>query len=209
MYPDQQTPITPTPPPTPMDYLNQIAPQAPKKSPFSPIRLIMIAAGVLVLVLIITFLSTLFSHSNKPSIEHLSARLQTTSSIASKAQSNIKDSSLQALNVTLQLYLSNTNRTITTPLKDDGVDTANLDKSIVSAEAGTAITAKLEDARLNAIFDNTYANEMAYQLSTTINLMQQIYNTTSNTELKTFLAQAYKNLTPIQKEFSTFNSTDS
>jgi hypothetical protein len=59
------------------------------------------------------------------------------------------------------------------------------------------------------VFDNTYASEMSYQLTTIIILMKQIYNTEGNSAVKAFLNTASSNLTPIQKQFSNFNSTDS
>lgn len=203
MYPDQQSQQTP------IDYLNQIAPQPQKSKRVTPVRLILIAAGALVVIVLFSFIAGLFVHSTKNDLETLSAKLSTTSTLASKAQNTIRDSNLQSLNVTLQLYLSNTTRDITTPLKNAGVNTAKIDKSILDKEKGTDISQKLEDARLNAVYDNTYANEMSYQLSTIVNLMQQIYNTTSDTTLKAFLHDAYNNLTPIQKQFSEYNSTDS
>jgi hypothetical protein len=203
MYPNQPTNQSP------IDYLNQIAPQQPKAPRFSPMRLVIYAAAALILVLIVSGLISLFSHSDKDDLEHLAARLQTTSTIASSAQTNIDDDNLQSLNVTLQLYLSETNRTISAPLAEENIATASLDSVIVKDENGSQISSRLADAKLNAVFDNTYANEMSYQLSTIINLMEQIYNTTSNKDLKTFLSTASTNLAPIQKQFSTFNSTDS
>ena len=77
------------------------------------------------------------------------------------------------------------------------------------SESNEKILAKLEDARLNAIYDRSYARELSYQLETTMSLMRQIYNKTKNKDLKTFLEESYNNLEPIQKQFSDFNTVSS
>jgi hypothetical protein len=203
MYPEQPTQTTP------IDYLNQIAPQAPKKPRFNPLRLGLITIAGIVLLIIVTAIVSSVTKGSTTQLEQLAARLQTTATIASSAQNTIKDSNLQSENVTLQLYLTNTNRSIAAPLAAVGVNTANIDPKIIADESGTAITNRLTDASLNAVFDNTYASEMSYQLTTIIILMKQIYNTEGNSAVKAFLNTASSNLTPIQKQFSNFNSTDS
>jgi hypothetical protein len=210
MYPQQPLQQPPQQQTNPIDYLNSIAPTPKKKIEIKgPMKLIVGAGGALLLVIIISILVSIFSQSDTTQLEQLAARLQATATIASTAQNNIQDSNLQSLNVTLQLYLTNTNRTIVSPLAEQNIDTTNLDPKIIAEENGSAMSAKLEDARLNAVFDNSYADNMSYQLSTIINLMQQIYNTSSNKDLKSFLSTSYTNLTPIQKQFANFNSTDS
>jgi len=220
MYPNQppQTPFPQAPPPqqqpeqqVPVDYLNQIAPQAPKKSMFSfGIKQVVIGAvGLVVLMLILVGIVNTFAGGKKEALEQLSARLTSTETVAVDAQKNLKSSKLRSLNSNLKLYMTNTNRDIVTPLKSSDINVAKLSPKVVEAESTTALSGRLEDARLNAVFDRTYAREMAYQLGTLLTLMQEIYNSTGNTELKTFLKSAYDNLKPTQESFTNFTTTDS
>ncbi|MDB5161951.1 MAG: hypothetical protein JWM52_459 [Candidatus Saccharibacteria bacterium] len=215
MFPNQpepQVPPQPTPLPVPSspDYLNQIAPQAPKKDLFKigP-KLILLVIGVLILlVAIMSFAFNTANTAKKKPLETLSARLTTTETIATAAQSNLKSSELRSLNSNLKIYLTNTNRDVAAPLLAAGVDVKKLSKTITTAEAPDAINARLEDARLNAIYDRTYAREMAYQLDTLITLMKQIYKSTSSTKLKEFLQATFDSLEPTQKSFEDFNAAN-
>jgi predicted outer membrane protein len=206
MYPNQ-----PTPPqaPLPTDYLNQIAPQAPKKQifQFGLKQVIIIGAALVILVIILASVVGAITGGKKDPIEHLAARLAATSTVATDAQANLKSSQLRSVNSNLKLYMTNTNRDIATPLLAAGVNTAKLSKSITTSESTAALSARLEDARLNAVFDATYAREMAYQLGTTLTLMQQIYQGSGNTSLRTFIKSAYDNLLPIQVSFANYSST--
>lgn len=209
MYPNQ-----PTPPqaPLPTDYLNQIATQVPKKSMlhFGMRQIIMIGAALVILVIILSVVMNSIASGKREPLEHLSARLTATQAVVTNAQVNLKSSKLRSLNSNLKLYMTNTNRDITAPLLAAGVDTKKLSKNIVVAESTTALSARLEDARLNAVFDRTYAREMTYQLGTLMTTMNDIYKSTSNAELKTFLKTSYDNLKPTQASFSNFSSvTDS
>jgi hypothetical protein len=200
MYPDQN--------PYSIDYLNQIAPKPHKPGLSSKLRVIFIALGGLVILTIILMIFAGLGPKTDAS-QHLAARLQSTQTIVDGAQTNLKSSQLRSLNSNLSIYLTNANRDIVTPLQNNGIRVTKLNKSIVTQENGAAISARLEDARLNAVYDRTYAREMSYQLETIMLSMQQIYTTTKSQSLKTFLLAAYDNLTPIQKGFSDFNATSS
>lgn len=206
--PQQQPPVQPTQP-APMvsvDYLNQIAPQTPKrKILLTRKQLILVSIVGFVFLLVIILVAAVGLSSNKKPLEQLAARLQSTQTIATDAATKLKDSQLLALNSNLEIYLTNTNRDIAAPLLKDNVDVTKLDKTIVASEAGTDILTRLENARLNAVYDSTYAREMSYRLDTIVALMKQIYSSTNNSELKTFLNNAYTNLVPTQKAFANFN----
>lgn len=207
MDPNQQ-PIQPQQPIS-IDYLNQIAPQAPKrKLPFTKMQLIIFGALGIVLITVLILAATLNGSGSKKPTQQLAARLQSTQTIVVDAKTKLKNSQLRALNSNLDIYLTNTNRDIAAPLLKDKVDVAKLDPAVVTAEAGADISLRLEDARLNAIYDRTYAREIAYRLDTIVSLMRQIYESTSNKDLKTFLDSAYTNLEPTQKAFEDFNTTN-
>ena len=192
---------------TPLDYLNQIAPQQHKASPFKwNLKTIILAAiGVLIIVIVIAIVVTNIANSRKTPWEQLSARLAVTSTVANNSATIIKDSQLRSLNSSLKLYLTNTTRDIQTPLTNLGIDPKKIPDSITKTENGTGITQRLEDARLNAKYDSTYAREMSYQLSTILSLYQQLYNS-STQQTKATLTTAYDNLKPIQQNLADFNA---
>jgi hypothetical protein len=171
-------------------------------------QIIMIGAVLVVLVVILAVVVNNIAGSGRSPLEHLSARLTATQAVANSAQVNLKSSELRSLNSNLKLYLTNTNRDITAPLLSAGVDAAKLDKSIVKAESTVSMSARLEDARLNAVYDRTYAREMAYQLGQTMTLMEQINSSTNNSKMKAFLRSAYSSLKPTQESFANFQATN-
>jgi len=188
-----------------IDYLNQIAPQQKKQGMNNKLFLGVIVGAILVaLVIGLMFISKVASGPTQK-MQVLAAQLSTLQSISSKAQVDIKSNALRATNSSMTLLLTNTNRDIVVPYKNNGVDTSNLDKTIVAEESGATLTQALEDARLNAIYDRTYAREMAYQLATIIAGMKDIYSSTNSASLKTFLNSTYNNLQPIETQFANFN----
>lgn len=204
MYPDnnQQTDSS--------SYLDQIAPpSAGKSSVFSqkPVLIGAICLGVIILITIISIVSSILSSNIGPT-ERLAARLMSTKSTVSSSVKNLKSTKLRALNSTLGVYLTNTIRDATPILASDGIQIGELGKKVTAAESNEKLLATLEDARLNAIFDRTYAREIAYQLDTTLTLMRQIYKSTGNKELKNFLDSAYKSLEPTQKQFADYNAAN-
>lgn len=200
MYPE-----TPTNP-TPTDYLNQIAPQAPKPALSLASKPIMLGGIAIIVLLVIIIVLGSMTGGVKPT-QQLAARLTTTADTVDYATSNIQSSALRALNSDIRIYLTNTIRDIDPILAKDNVKISSLDKKVLALESNTDMLARLEDARLNVDFDNTYAREMSYQLDMTLLLMKKIYTSTSSKSLKSFLEEAYVNLAPIQLQFSEFNLT--
>jgi hypothetical protein len=215
MYPDQnqnQQPAQPTPPSQPqysIDYLNQIAP-APQKKGLSNKLFLVVAGGGLLLAIIVGIMA-LSSGGSGPTqkMQTFAARVQTLEKITTLAQRNIKSNDLRASNSNLSIFLANTDQGMVSPLEKNGVSITKLDKTIVAAENGDALTAKLEDARLNAVFDRTYSREMSYQLTALETLMKSIYSGTKSKSLKDFLQTTDDSLVPIKKQFDTFNATSS
>jgi hypothetical protein len=196
-------------PATSMDYLNQIAPQGPQKRRFSRFQLVIFGGAALVLVMLIASIIAASSGTGGSSTQKLAARLTSTEAIATAAQPQLKSSQLRTLNSNLKIYLTNTNRDIVAPLTAIGIDVKHLNPVIIKNEAGTDVTSRLEDARLNAVYDRTYAREMAYRLDTIVSLMQNIRSSTSSAIMKSFLENAITNLQPTQKQFSNYNDTNS
>lgn len=200
MYPEQNQ--------VPIDYLNQIAPE-PKKPGMSN-RLFLAIVGVgAALALIVGLMTVLGGFGSTANLETLAARLQTLQKIANDSQRKIKSGALRSTNSNLSLFLTNTIRDIAVPLKNNGVDITKLNKTIVAQENGQAVSAKLEDARLNAVFDRTYAREMSYQLATLTALMKTIFASNKSKSLQEFLLTTDKSLQPIKQQLADFNATKS
>lgn len=218
MYPQQPTPppYQPTPPPyqppagPPIDYLNQIAPQTPPRSPVSKVKkLIIFGLLAVIVVIIISITMNAITGAQRAPAQTLAARLTETQKIADDSQDKLKSSELRSFNSDLRIYFTNTLRDAAEPLGKADVNMKKIDGNTLKKEEAAAekTTERLEDARLNAIFDRTYAREMAYQLETLLVLMQQVYSSTRSESLKTFLDDSYKNLQPIQQGFEEFNES--
>jgi len=197
----------------PVDYLNQIAPQQ-KKSRFDlssqkPSRLLIMGLGAAFVIVIILSVVIGAVTGNGNNLEHLAAKLSNTQSVSISANQSIKSTQLRALNSSLQLYLTNTIRDAAPIFTKNGVKMDKLSASVTKAESNTTMLATLEDARLNAIYDRTYAREMAYQLDTVITLMRQMYKSTGDNNLKDFLNTSYKSLEPTQKQFADYFAANS
>lgn len=200
----QPQPAPQQPPQYSIDYLNQIAPQQKKSTPNKLVVIIGILVILLFVVLAIAGLSHLGGPHLSTRLQTLDARLATLQKVADSAQPTIKSNQLRATNSNLSLYLAGANRDITTPLQNNGVDPKKLDKAILAQESGGKLTATLEDARLNAVYDRTYAREMSYQLTTTLLLMDDIDRSTKSKSLKDFIATTKANLTPIKEQLANF-----
>jgi hypothetical protein len=189
-----------------IDYLNQIAP-GPKKPGLSNKLFFLLIGGGLLIAIIVGIALLSGGTSNTTRLETLAARLQTLQTISTASQKNLKSGMLRSTNSNLSIFLTNANRDISTPLSINGVNIKKLDKNIVASENGAPLTARLEDARLNAVFDITYAREMNYQLATVAGLMKEIYSSTKSKSLKDFLVATDDNLQPIKKQLADFNGT--
>jgi len=206
MYPDQNQ--NPNQPQYSIDYLNEIAPQSQKPGMSSKLFLFVVGGGLLLAIAVGLMLLTGGGGGPKEQMQTLAARMQGLQTIAGESQKTIKSGDLRSTNSNLSILLANANRDIAEPLLNNDVDVKKLDKAILAEESGEELKKKLEDARLNAIFDRTYAREMAYQLDTVTALMKSIYTETKSKSLKEFLIATDKNLQPIKKQMTDFNAAN-
>ena len=201
--------MNPEVPQLPIDYLNQIAPaqQKPKVNKRALLFMVLLIGGVLAIV--VSFLVFISNHSGGPKadMQTLTIRMQALQKISDSSQKNIKSSELRSINSNLRSLLSNANRDIVAPLEANKVDVKKLDKSLVAKEKTDTLAADLEEARLNATFDDTYAREMSFKLSTLSILMESIYNSSSSKSMKEFLVATDDNLQHIKTQLEEFNST--
>lgn len=194
----------------PLDYLNQIAPQAPKKPLFVLNLRTIILGGIaaVILICIIAGIGGAISSAQKEPWQRLSARLNATTAVVDGATANIKSSQLRSINSDLKLYLTNTKRDLTAPLTALDIKIDKLPEKIVASERSTGITERLEDGRLNAKYDSTYAREMTYQLATILSLLQELYATNVGPQTKEQLKAAYDNLLPTYTTVSQYSATN-
>ena len=194
---------------TPLDYLNQIAPQAPKKQGFglNLKTVVIVGRGLLVLALIIGIIAGLVGSGPATDWQRLSLRLATTEAIAEDSDALIKNSQLRSINSEIKLYITDTNRDLTTRLEAKKIDPEKASDTIIAAEANADMLDRLESGRLNAKYDSTYAREMTYQIGTILALYQKLNSSTNSAADKEFLANAYENLAPIQQRLTNFSAS--
>lgn len=194
----------------PPNYLDQIAPQAPRH-PFVANKTQLIIFFGIIAVLIVIILSVTagaISSARTQPWERLSARIAATSEVAESSEGKIKNSQLRSTNSNVKISLTNTQRDAATPLLTASVNPEKISKSIIAEESSEEMLLRLEDARLNAKYDSTYAREMSYQLANLLALLKQLYSSSSNIENKAFLETAYNNFKPLQKSLSEFSASN-
>ena len=189
-----------------IDYLNQIAPQSHKQAPkwqrFAILGVIIV--GIIILLMGVV---AILGGSRPAKLPTMAARPQPMQKIVDTAQPQIKANTLRVTNSNLSLYLADANRDMVAPLKTNNVDPAKLDKAVLKKEDGSTLAATLEDARLNAIYDRTYAREMNYQLTTFLLLMKDIRASSSSRSLDTFIDATSANLKTSQQQFASYSDS--
>ena len=195
---------------TPLDYLNQIAPQTPKRAGFGlNLKTVLLIGGILI-VLVVILAVVVSSTSNGPQTnwQRLAARLNTTETISNTANTNIKNSQLRSLNSELKIYITNTERDLGTRLTALNIKTSDTPEQLALEEANTPMFERLEVGRLNAKYDSTYAREMAFQLGTILALYQLMFNEARTEADKAFISAAYENLKPTQEGIANFSASN-
>jgi signal transduction histidine kinase len=194
----------------PPNYLDEIAPQTQKRSFVINKTRLIVLIGILAVV-IMSVLALIVGQINSARVqpwERLTARLASTDKIVGSSEGKIKNSQLRSTNSSLNILLTNTQRDLATPLATIGINSKKLMPSIISDESSDEMLARLEDARLNAKYDSTYAREMSYQLSNLLTLLQQLYSSSSNAKNQDFLQTTYDNFAPVQKTLSEFSASN-
>lgn len=191
------------------DYLNQIAAPAQVKT-LNPFILWGLIGGALLLaVIVVLAVTSANSGPSSSSLASVAAKLDNLKTVSEDAQDNIQSSELRTLNSSLTLSLTNTNRDLAKPLKAQDISLKDKKDTTITAVAKDfeSLSKRLEDARLNAVFDRTYAREMTYALKTLHGDMVALYKKSRSTELKTTLDTADSNLKPLLEGFESFNAS--
>ena len=195
---------------TPLDYLNQIAPQAPKKQLFTlNIKTVLLAgiALIILMVIVVNIANAVGSKAKEP-WQRLPARLNATAEIVDSSTSKIKNSQLRSINSDLKLTITNIQRDLSAPLTAREISPTKLPVRITASESNDAMLSRLEDGRLNAKYDSTYTREMTYQLATILTLLQQLYPTTKNPDTQALLSTAYDSFKQAHETLSGFSASN-
>lgn len=206
MQPDNQYQPQPQ---YPSDYLDSIAAQ-PQVKTMNPMILWGLIGGLLLLVIIVFIaISSAGNNTSSSSLTGVAIQMQNLKTVTESSQKNIKSSELRTVNSSLTLALTNSNRDLAGPIAASDIKLKDKkNKTIAASAASTAeLQQRLEDARLNAIFDRTYARELTFALKTLRSDMAVLYKSSRSSELKTALETADSNLKPIEQTFEAFNGS--
>jgi hypothetical protein len=209
MQPDAQLPQPGKQPQYSSDYLNQIA-APPQVKTLNPMVLWGLIGGLLVLAIVVVLgISSASGGPSPSSLASIAANFDSLKTLSEDAQENIQSSELRTLNSSLTLSLTNTNRDLTEPLAKQDINLKDKKNQTVSSVAKEyeELAGRLEDARLNAVYDRTYAREITYVIKTLRSDMAVLYKKSRSNDLKTALETADKNLKPIVEGFGTFNAS--
>jgi len=172
----------------PSNYLDEIAPKNNNGSLLNKkSTLIVIILGTLTLITILLMMVIQLTKGNLNTTEQLAARLTSIKSTVDQSTDNLKSPSIRAINSDLKIYLTNTIRDFKPILRKKNIDIEKLSPKILETESNDQLLERLEDARLNAVFDRTYAREMSYTLESTENLINAIIKSNKDAEFKIFL----------------------
>jgi len=197
------------PQPLSTEYLNAIAPQTQVKT-MNPIVLWGLIGGLLLLAIITVIgISSITGGKSTSSLTSVAATLDRLKTVTTDAQENIQNSDLRTLNSSLDLSLTNVNRDLSEPLKAQKINLKDKKNSTIHdvTDEFDELDTRLEDARLNAVFDRTYAREMAYTLKKLRSDMTTLSKRSSSKDIKEALQTANENLGPLVEGFSEFNAS--
>lgn len=197
------------PSPYASNYLDQIAAPAPVKT-LNPFVLWALIAGAIVLVVAVFLgINAASGGPSSSSVGSVGATLASLKVAADDAQKTIQSSELRTLNSSLALSLTNTNRDLEPVLEAQDIDVKDKKNASVAAVLTTfeSLDRRLEDARLNGVYDRTYAREMTFTLKTLRSDMSVLYKSSRSNSLRSTLEKTDKNLAPLVEEFETFNAS--
>lgn len=203
MQPDSQ-PQLPNPS---LDYLNQIAAPVPQKT-MNPMVLWGAIAGVLLLTIVVFFALLSSGTSNADRMTTLAAQLTNLQSVTAIAPDNLQSSELRALNSNLSVALASANQDSGAAVAATGATTSEKDERVLAVVSEIeTMKNKLEDARLNVVYDRTYAREITYYLKTLHAEMDELYQATNKDVVREFLRATDDNLQPFIQDFSEYNGS--
>lgn len=197
-----------SPQPLSVDYLDSIASAQPVKT-VNPFMLWGLIGGLLIFIFaVVMAVSSTSSGTPSASLASVGATLVDLQKVSENAQDNIQSTKLQSLNSSLTLTLTNTNRDMAEILKAQKINLKNTKENknlLIVKKDFEALEQRLEDARLNAVYDRTYAREITYSLKTLHANMGQLYKATRSKSLKAVLDKTDSSLNLLLAGYEDFN----
>lgn len=191
-----------------IDYLDQMA--APVKQPLEKKYLF---AGIGVGVALILALGLfMFMPQRTTSIAN-EVSLYTTMIDVEKSTDqsarNLKSSGMSSANSSIRSTLTNAARDMQTPLTNMGQNPSTLKSAAVKPPYhDDELVTTLEDARLNGIYDRTYAREINTKMKLMISYMESIEATNSRESMQEFIKKNKKSFEDIQNSIEDWQSSD-
>lgn len=187
-------------------YLAQISKSTAKPPRTVSKQVLVIVSLVALIIISIVFVSIFSSVSNKPNELSMSLylRMQNLQKSTKTYQASLKDSRLRTTNSSLNAQLNNHSRDIGERLTERGYKLNKLKEKIVLEETEhiDTLNETLEKARLNGVLDRYYPENMVYEISTIIDLLNQTFNATRNDEFKELLEKIFNDFVSLKKDFT-------
>lgn len=134
----------------------------------------------------------------------LAARLDTLQKIIAEGTKNAKSGDLRKINSDISIQVLSDTATIDAKLKAAGTDKP--DGASVAAEADTATFTSLKNAALDNHFDSTYQKVIAEKLESTNALVRELYDKSSNKDLRSALNDTYTHFKLLQNQLAATSS---
>lgn len=193
-----------------VDYLNQVAGGSTTGSNSIDKKFIFIIAGVVAALIVaaaLLFMQPKAAADNKP--VRLYTTLIDTEKSTSKSGKLLKSSQLVSINSSMRTNIINAARDMEEPLTATGQKPASLKSAANKAPYhDEKFAAALEDARLNAVYDRVYANEINTKLKYIIAYMEAIKKSTSSKKMKTFIDKNLPSMKTVQKAVDEFQESE-
>lgn len=214
MQPNPPSQFSPPPqPPTSTEpsqlnttYLDQIAAPVTQKT-VSPVVLWGAIGGILlVLGIVVMMILNSGGPTHGQRLATLVERINAVKALTTQSQRTIRSGQLRSINSALSITLSNTSRDSAKPLEAANQKLDPAKKSPELTSELDKMKTRLENARLNNVYDRVYAREIAYQVSQTRTELKNLAKSSSSKSLKEFAGTTEKNLAPLNAQLTTFNN---
>ena len=160
-------------------------------------RLVMVAIGAIILVIIAAVIFSLLSNMGKKEITQLykiSAAQQDLIELSSLGAKNARTSALVGQSTTASIIIIGQDKDTTSYLTD--LKVKNISKK-VAAYRNKSFVKLLDEATKNGNYDETYKALYSNRLDEYSSLLNQTYSASSNKKLKAMLAKFFSQLDPI------------
>lgn len=200
-----------TPQPYDANYLDSIAPPPPRPKLFSGSFGKIFFAMMALFIVAVSIIVAASGKDKTADLQQLSVRLDNFSQTVKTEQPLIRSSKLSNINTNFKTWIDGHFASSETLLKEGGVKKTQYDKKMVASEKkrATDLTAKYEDARLNATLNRVYANSMASETQQIINMLDTMSKKSGSKKIRDFAKEASGNLKPIQQDFEKYNDDGS